>query len=154
MLAKEWVVSRDELGRGTVIVAIVASTRVDQITPQSHQRPVFAFQIQGDGRDVKPPLNSNVIVIVLSVICLASHGARHHRGKCYSNESQSHCKRSAYSCSHVLSFRFPSVKTDRPWGTQNDLEGICRVFCAVHFVESTQNSAFRNWPAGTRVRRI
>src|SRR5215831_11979566 len=95
MLAKEWVVSRDELGSGTGIVAIVASTHVDQITPQSHQRPVLAFQIQGDWRDVKSPLNSTrVIVVVLSVMSLASRGARHQPSKCYSNESQGHCERS------------------------------------------------------------
>jgi len=59
-LAKEWVSAREELvvSRASVVTIIAKAYPVYQVAAQAHQRSVPPGEIQRDGRDVKPALNS------------------------------------------------------------------------------------------------
>ncbi len=49
------------------VTAVAVAHSVDNIATQTHQRPVFSLQVQGNRSDFKPSLNSTLISLVIVV---------------------------------------------------------------------------------------
>jgi hypothetical protein len=63
-LAEVGISSRCKLGLGASGMTIITTRDgIDPITAQSYERPVFAFKVERDRRNLKTDCNSRVVVV-------------------------------------------------------------------------------------------
>src|SRR6266702_3401752 len=80
LLAKVWVSTREEFGRGVFgVAAIAVSLCIYNITAQSHQGQVLSVQVQRDRRNLESLLNPR-IGVVASVLVPSARRIEHYSG--------------------------------------------------------------------------
>jgi hypothetical protein len=91
-LTEIWVAARCVFSlRASAVTAIAVSLRIDNIAPQSHECPVFAFQIQLDRGYRETNFDSGVgaIIIRVSTRRLDRHSQKNNRNERHNNSPDS-----------------------------------------------------------------